>query len=61
MLHHPVTVAADDSVAEALRKMTDAGATELPVTDRQGRVIGDLTIIDVLYHALVPDGRTRPA
>lgn len=54
MLHHPVSLQLGDTVDQAGRAMADAGAKELPVVDGNGRVVADVTIIDVLYHSLVP-------
>lgn len=53
MLHHPVSAGLDDTVQDAVRAMTDAGATDLPVCDHDGRVVADITIVDALYHSLV--------
>lgn len=60
MLHHPVSVSLDDTVQDAVRAMNDAGAKELPVCEDDGRVVADITIIDVLYHALLPEPGTAP-
>lgn len=51
---HPVGVTADDSTDTAVRRMTDAGAKELPVVDAAGHLVADITIVDVLYHSLAP-------
>lgn len=59
MIHHPVALQLDDTVDQALRKMTETGAKELPVVDDAGRVVGDVTVVDALYHVLVPDPSTR--
>lgn len=60
MLHHPVSVRLDDTVQDAVRSMTEAGAKELPVCDHLGRVLADITVIDALYHSLVLDPGTTP-
>lgn len=54
MIHHPITIKRSDTVGVAVRRMSETGAKELPVVDKNGRVTADLTIIDILYYCLVP-------
>jgi CBS-domain-containing membrane protein len=44
------TVAArmDESIGEVLERMVDGNVDEVPVTDEDGKVIADLTMIDLL-------------
>lgn len=48
MTPHPMVIHADDSLTEALRKMTQGHRRHLPVVDERGRVLGMLSIRDVL-------------
>ena len=47
-----VSVGPDADVGEALHEMLEADLTALPVVDGQGRILGDLTLSDVLRHVL---------
>lgn len=43
-----VTTTPDESVDEVLRRMARSGVKEVPVLDREGHVIGDITAIDLM-------------
>jgi Mg/Co/Ni transporter MgtE len=48
MTHHPVVVRADDTLEEAMRLMRTQQCRRLPVVDGQNRLIGLLTIGDIV-------------
>jgi CBS domain-containing protein len=48
MTPHPMVIHADDSMSEALRRMIQGHRRHLPVVDERGRVLGVLSIRDVL-------------
>jgi CBS domain-containing protein len=48
MTPHPMVIHADDSLSEALRKMIQGHRRHLPVVDERARVLGMLSIRDVL-------------
>jgi CBS domain-containing protein len=48
MLQSPLSVGLDDGVEDVLQRMVTSKVEEVPVTDNEGRVIADLTMIDLL-------------
>jgi CBS domain-containing protein len=48
MLQNPLSVRLDDRVEDVLKRMVTAHVEEVPVTDDEGHVIADLTMIDLL-------------
>ena len=48
MTPHPMVVRRDDSLAEALRRLTQGRRRHLPVVDAQGEVLGLISIRDIL-------------
>jgi CBS-domain-containing membrane protein len=48
MTPHPTTVLANDSLAEALRRLVQGKRRHLPIVDDQGRVQGLVSIRDIL-------------
>lgn len=48
MLPSPLSVDLDDRVEDVLKKMVAAEVEEVPVVDSSGKVIADLTMIDLL-------------
>ena len=48
MTPHPMVIHGDDSLSEALRKMIQGHRRHLPVVDERARVLGMLSIRDVL-------------
>lgn len=48
MTEGTITVRMDESVEEVLERMVDSRVDEVPVTDEKGRVVADLTMIDLL-------------
>ncbi|HET9621775.1 MAG TPA: CBS domain-containing protein [Kofleriaceae bacterium] len=48
MTPHPMVIHGDDSLSEALRRMTGGHRRHLPVVDERGRVTGMVSIRDVL-------------
>jgi CBS domain-containing protein len=48
MTPHPMVIHGDDSLSEALRRMTAGHRRHLPVVDERGHVLGMLSIRDVL-------------
>jgi len=57
MRHPPIAVLATHSVEEAARLMASHGIHGLPVTDRQGNLIGIVTTTDIMHAALFPERR----
>ncbi|WP_128381351.1 CBS domain-containing protein [Streptomyces cavernae] len=55
----PVTVHADDTIAEAARTMTQHRVERLPVLDEEERLVGIVTRRDLLQVFLRPDGEIR--
>ena len=60
MTPDPVTVTADITVAEAVRLMTDRGIKRIPVIDREARLIGIVSRLDVLRALSQPPVRELP-
>jgi CBS domain-containing protein len=48
MLEKPLSVKTEDSVDDILEKMVDKNVEEVPVLDDEGKVIGDVTMIDLM-------------
>jgi len=48
MIQSPLNVGMDDAVEDVLERMVAANVEEVPVTDDGGRVVADLTMIDLL-------------
>jgi len=48
MMKPPVYVTRETELQTALKKMADHDLSELPVTDQEGRVIGDLNAFEIL-------------
>jgi CBS domain-containing protein len=48
MTPHPMVIRPSDSLAEALRRMTQGRRRHLPIVDQAGRVLGLISIRDVL-------------
>ncbi|MFR9798177.1 CBS domain-containing protein [Streptomyces sp. MS06] len=59
MTEPPVTVHADDTVAEAARTMAEHGVERLPVVDEHDRLAGIVTRRDLLRVFLRPDSEIR--
>ncbi|MFG2120233.1 CBS domain-containing protein [Streptomyces sp. NPDC048710] len=59
MTEPPVTVRAEDTVAEAARTMTEQGVERLPVVDEEDRLVGIVTRRDLLQVFLRPDPEIR--
>ena len=51
-----VSIRPDDPLDQALQIMLDSDIIALPVIDDEGRILGDLTLSDVLRHLLGPPG-----
>lgn len=52
MQKHPVFAMAEDEVGDVLKKMVDSNVKEIPILDGDRRVIGDVTLIDLLKFVL---------
>jgi CBS domain-containing protein len=50
MTPHPMVIHADDSLSEALRRLTQGHRRHLPVVDERGHVLGMISIRDILTH-----------
>jgi CBS domain-containing protein len=61
MVARPVTVRADTRRAEALQRMIDGHFRHLPVTDASGRVLGTLSIRQLLQHQIQRVSEERDA
>ena len=55
MRRRPITATADDEIGTVTRRMLKANVKEIPVVDSSGRVIIDLTIVDLMQHLLSND------
>ena len=50
MTPHPMVIRPDDSLSEALRRLTQGHRRHLPVVDERGHVLGLISIRDVLTY-----------
>jgi CBS domain-containing protein len=50
MTPHPMVIRSDDSLSEALRRLTQSHRRHLPVVDDRGRVLGLISIRDILTY-----------
>ena len=50
MTPHPMVIRPADSLAEAMRRLLQGHRRHLPVVDERGRVLGLLSIRDILVH-----------
>lgn len=50
MTPHPMVIHSDDSLSEALRRLTQGHRRHLPIVDDRGRVLGMLSIRDILSY-----------
>ncbi len=57
LMREPVCVDLTHSLRRAYKLMIEHGLTEIPVVDNQGRVIGDLTLLELLKSAWNLDSR----
>ena len=57
--HEPVSVGTDADLPEVARTMTDYNLTALPVVDEEHRIIGVITVDDVLEETLPSGWRRR--
>ena len=48
----PVSVHVNDNIEEAINTMLDHGFYELPVVDKEMKVIGEISYFDILLDAL---------
>lgn len=46
----PTTVTPDQSIRDALRKMIDGGYRHLPVVDKRGRILGRVTVREIVHY-----------
>lgn len=54
MSKHPITITADVHIDEALKMMRDNKVRRLPVVDRDGRLVGIVSEMDLLYASPSP-------
>jgi acetoin utilization protein AcuB len=54
MSKHPITITADVHIDEALKMMRDNKVRRLPVIDREGRLMGIVSEMDLLYASPSP-------
>ncbi len=52
MRRRPLTAKVEDEIGKITRRMLKANVKEIPVVDSDGRVITDITIVDLLQHLL---------
>nr|AAZ32110.1 hypothetical protein [uncultured euryarchaeote Alv-FOS5] len=57
LMREPVCVDLTHTLRRAYRLMVEHGLTEIPVVDNQGRIIGDLSMLELLESAWNLDGR----
>jgi CBS domain-containing membrane protein len=57
MRHPAISVLSTQTVEEAARLMASHGIHGLPVTDRQGNLLGIITTTDIMHAALFPERR----
>ena len=50
MTPHPMVIRPDDSLSEALRRLTQGHRRHLPIVDDRGHVLGLISIRDILTH-----------
>jgi CBS domain-containing protein len=50
MTPHPMVIRPDDSLSEALRRLTQGHRRHLPVVDDRGHVLGLISIRDILSY-----------
>ena len=50
MTPHPMVIRPDDSLSEALRRLTQGHRRHLPIVDQRGKVLGLISIRDILTH-----------
>jgi signal-transduction protein with cAMP-binding, CBS, and nucleotidyltransferase domain len=50
MTPHPMVVRAGDSLAEAMRRLTQGRRRHLPIVDERGKVLGLISIRDILAY-----------
>jgi CBS domain-containing protein len=50
MTPHPMVIRPDDSLSEALRRLTQGHRRHLPIIDNRGKVLGLISIRDILTH-----------
>ena len=50
MTPHPMVIRPDDSLGEAMRRLTQGHRRHLPIVDERGRVLGMLSIRDILTY-----------
>ena len=48
MIREKVHASMDDEVEEVVKRMLAKGTEEIPILDESGRVVGDLTMIDLM-------------
>ncbi len=51
LMREPVCVDLSHSLRRAYKLMIEHGLTEIPVVDNQGRIVGDLTLLEILKAA----------
>jgi len=52
MMSAPISVREDDEVEEAINIMLDAGFYEVPVVDKEGRVLGEITYFTIIISSI---------
>jgi CBS domain-containing protein len=50
MTPHPMVIRSDDSLSEALRRLTQGHRRHLPIVDDRGRVLGLISVRDILTY-----------
>jgi CBS domain-containing protein len=50
MTPHPMVIRPDDSLSEALRRLTAGHRRHLPIVDERGRVLGLISVRDILSY-----------
>ncbi len=60
LMREPVCVDLTHTLRRAYKLMIEHGLTEIPVVNNQGRIIGDLTMLELLKSAWNLDGNKSP-
>jgi len=49
---HPISVKADDEIEKAINVMLDEGFYEVPITDKDGKLIGEINYFGIITKSI---------